>query len=433
VFRLAYIERKWYPICTLAFTQLTRFTFTACVGLALATGLVACVDGSLDTPGDTGSFGVGASPGAGAAGGTTGTGAGSGAGAGTSVGGTSPNDSGAGGTSATGSGGDGAGAVGGVGSGGTAGGVGSGGTAGSGSGGAPPVCTDIPAPSDNPSWEGTCEQWKNEANACEEPWFKQQGYCNETCGRCTSSGSGGTGNTGSGGTGNTGSGGTGNTGPKYKDLTSGPEYHASRYWDCCKTHCATNAGAKSCGQDGMSPDGGQSSCNGGSAFACYSEAPRAISDDVSYGYVAVPNPSCNTCYHIQFTGEGYYTAADKGSQLIRGKHMIVKVSNTGSDVSHKQFDLMIPGGGVGIFTQGCQRQWGNIDFGAQYGGFYSGDSANPQCNAGTHEQKKACVKTKCNQLPAGRAREGCYWWVDWMQLADNPKFRFEPIQCPNDI
>ncbi len=68
--------------------------------------------------------------------------------------------------------------------------------------------------------------------------------------------------------------------------------------------------------------------------------------------MAVPNPSRNTCYHIQFTGQGFYTAADPGSQLIGGKHMIVKVSNTGSDVASKQFDLMIPGGGVGKFTPG---------------------------------------------------------------------------------
>ena len=412
----------------MAFTQLTRFTFSVTAGLGLALGLASCVDGSLDSPGGTaGSLGAGASPGAGAGAGagSNGTGAVAGTTGAGATGNGGANPTGAGGTTASG------GTAGSVSAGGTAGSVSTGGTAGTGSGGGPPVCTDNQHPdhTDKP-----CSVWPEydadpEANPmnCQAQWLTGSGYCLKSCGKC-SDGSGGT---GSGGSGN---GGTGNGGgPQYPDITSGEEYHASRYWDCCKTHCATNAGAQSCGQNGTSNDSGGSSCNGGSAYACYSEAPRAISDTVSYGYVAVPNPSCNTCYHIQFTGQGYYSANDQGSQLIAGKHMIVKVSNTGSDVSQKQFDLMIPGGGVGQFTQGCQKQWGNIDFGAQYGGFYSGDSSDPQCNTGNHSQKKACVKAMCDQLPAGRAREGCYWWVDWMQLADNPKFRYTTIQCPNDI
>jgi hypothetical protein len=48
--------------------------------------------------------------------------------------------------------------------------------------------------------------------------------------------------------------------------------------------------------------------------------------------------------------------------------MIVKLTNTGSDVACNQFDLMIPGGGVGLFNA-CSRQWGTNDLGGQYGGF----------------------------------------------------------------
>lgn len=273
----------------------------------------------------------------------------------------------------------------------------------------------------------------NEAN-CNQPWLTGAGYCLESCGKCSSGGNNGGSGNGSAGSGNGSGGSTFGNGPVLPDITSGPEYHASRYWDCCKTHCATNAGAKSCGKDGVSQGGGDSACNNGSAYACYSEAPRAVSDLVSYGYIAKPSPACGKCYHIQFTGQGHYSAADPGSQQIKGKHMIVKVSNTGSDVNHDQFDLMIPGGGVGMFQQGCRNQWGNIDFGATYGGFYSQDPGQKLvCASGTHAQRKACVKEMCNQLPAGDARAGCNWWVDWLQLADNPKFRFTEIQCPNDI
>lgn len=425
------MRSKCYPIGTLAFTPFTRFTFTVSVSLGLAMGLVSCVDGSLDSPGESsGSFGAGAAPGVG---GTTGS---NGVGATTGVGTGGSDLTGAGGTSATGSGGSSAPGSGGTpgsvgGSGNSTGGVGagSGGTGGTGSQPEEP-CTDIPAPSGNPDWEGTCQQWATETDECNADWFIKGGYCKQSCGRCkppsNGGGSGGTGNSGGGGSGN-----PGNPGPSLPDITSGEVYFATRYWDCCKTHCATNAGAKSCGRDGVSHDGGGSACVGGSAYACYSEAPRAIGTNVSYGYVAVPNPQCHKCYHIQFTGQGQYNPNDPGSQRIAGKHMIVKVSNTGHDVQSKQFDLMIPGGGVGVNPGACRQQWGDIDFGATYGGFLSYDDK--ICYEGNIDQRRACVRQKCMQLPEGGARDGCIWWVDWLQLADNPQFRFREIDCPADI
>jgi DNA polymerase-3 subunit alpha len=52
---------------------------------------------------------------------------------------------------------------------------------------------------------------------------------------------------------------------------------------------------------------------------------------------------------------------------------------------------------------------------------------------GPLDDRKKCVRAKCDLLPAGDARNGCYWWVDWLNLADNPQFRYEPIACPKDI
>src|SRR6188768_408244 len=208
---------------------------------------------------------------------------------------------------------------------------GSGGTGGA----APPPCTDIQAPdhpgepcSQWPEWDAADPSKKN----CEASWLTGAGYCLESCGKCKSAN--GTGGSGAGG----GSGGVFNTGlgpgPMMKDIpTSNKIMWASRYWDCCKPHCSTNGNIKSCGADGVSQNGSGSACSGGQAYTCYSQAPRAIGDYVAYGYVAVPNPQCGTCYHLQFTGTGQFSANDPGSKQLLGKHMIVKVSNTGGDVA----------------------------------------------------------------------------------------------------
>jgi hypothetical protein len=272
----------------------------------------------------------------------------------------------------------------------------------------PEPCEDAPAPFD-PEWpEATCESWAFEAGACGEDWF--QNYCDVSCGRCTPD--------------------DGSGPPVAPDCSgenlpnvSGGAGFATRYWDCCQPACATNGGHK-CSQDGVTQTGDNSSaCTGGGAFACYDDALRAISNCLSYGHTAKANPNCGGCFRIQFTGTGHDNANDIGSKLIQGKQMIVKVTNTGSDVAGNQFDLMIPGGGVGLFN-GCSRQWGTNDLGEQYGGFLA------DCTTGTRAQKKECVRLKCMNIPAGSARNGCLWFVDWFEIADNPNFTSEPTNCP---
>jgi hypothetical protein len=302
-------------------------------------------------------------------------------------------------------------------------------SASAGAAGSEAPCTDIQIP-DADHANDPCSIWPEydaanppgTAKNCDADWLTGKGYCLESCGKCKSSnGSGGSG----GGGFVTGLG----PGPDMKDIdASKPVYWASRYWDCCKPHCATNGNIKSCGADGVSQNGGSSACSGGSAYACYSQAPRYIGDNVSYGYVAVPNPSCGTCYHLQFTGTGQHNMNDPGSKNIAGKHMIVKITNTGGDVAGNQFDLMIPGGGVGQNPNTCPNQWklSASDMGPMYGGFMSA------CT-GTYAAKKACVREKCMKLPDGDVRKGCLWFVDWYQAADNPNFRWESIPCPSDM
>jgi hypothetical protein len=266
---------------------------------------------------------------------------------------------------------------------------------------------DAPPPFD-PTWpDATCEDWATTTPECASEWFAQ--YCDVSCGRCIPEG--------------------GSALPQAPDCSgenlpnvTGGEGYTTRYWDCCQTACSQNDGHR-CSQDGVTRTGNsQSSCQGGGSFACYDESPHAVSDCLSYGYIAKANPNCGGCYRIQFTGEGEYNANDPGSKLIRGKQMIVKVSNTGSDVAGNQFDLMIPGGGVGLFNA-CSRQWNSNDLGAQYGGFLT------NCT-GSYSAKKECVRQQCSKIPAGAARDGCLWFVDWLQAADDPKFTSQATDCP---
>jgi len=357
-------------------------------GAGGTTGGVAGIGGALSS----GGAGAGGTVTAGSSG-SGGAGAGSG---GAGSGGTSAGAAGSGGTN-----------VGGAGAGGTTAGTNSGGA---GTGGAP--CVDVEPPPD-PTWPGaTCVNWATETSECGAAWFAE--YCDVSCGRCVPEGGAGAGGTG-------GATAVDCSGEGLPNVTGGDGY-ATRYWDCCQPHCAQFDGHR-CGQDGTSSTGNQSSaCSGGGSFACYDEAPRAVSDCLSYGHFAKQNPNCGSCYRIQFTGEGQHNANDPGSKLIKGKQMIIKVTNTGGDVGGNQFDLMIPGGGVGQFNA-CSNQWGTSDLGAQYGGFLT------ECT-GTHAQKKECVRQECMKIPAGRAREGCIWFVDWFQVADNPKFTSQSTSCP---
>ena len=78
-----------------------------------------------------------------------------------------------------------------------------------------------------------------------------------------------------------------------------------------------------------------------------------------------------------------------------------------------QFDILMPGGGVGIFN-GCKPQWGAPDqgWGQQYGGVGSRD--------------------ECNQLPQ-QLQAGCQWRFDWFMGADNPAVDYQQVACPAQI
>jgi hypothetical protein len=103
------------------------------------------------------------------------------------------------------------------------------------------------------------------------------------------------------------------------------------------------------------------------AYMCNDQQPWAINDSLAYGFAAATIAGlteqdwCCTCYALKFT-----------STSIAGKTLVVQVTNTGGDLGSNQFDLQLPGGGVGIFN-GCQSQWNAPadGWGSRYGGVSS--------------------------------------------------------------
>jgi len=201
--------------------------------------------------------------------------------------------------------------------------------------------------------------------------------------------------------------------------TPGVSGRTTRYWDCCKPSCSwagkvrgRDTYVKSCrsnGYDVFDHPNAASGCNSdGEAFTCNNQQPWAVNDGLAYGFAAAHIPglseqdTCCTCYKLDFT-----------SDPLRGKTMIVQITNSGSDVGAHQFDLQIPGGGVGIFN-GCQPQWNAPDngWGERYGGVRSRD--------------------ECYALPE-QIRNGCFFRFDWFRGADNPTMTYSQVDCPQEL
>ncbi|KAG5665568.1 hypothetical protein KAF25_009693 [Fusarium avenaceum] len=191
--------------------------------------------------------------------------------------------------------------------------------------------------------------------------------------------------------------------------------HSTRYWDCCKPSCswggkaAVSAPALTCDKkdNPISNLNAVNGCEGGgSAFACTNYSPWAVNDNLAYGFAATKlsggseSSWCCACYALTFT-----------TGPVKGKTMVVQSTNTGGDLGENHFDLMMPGGGVGIFD-GCTSQFGKALGGAQYGGISS--------------------RSECDSFPE-TLKDGCHWRFDWFENADNPDFTFEQVQCPKAL
>ncbi|OAR01515.1 hypothetical protein LLEC1_06322 [Akanthomyces lecanii] len=182
--------------------------------------------------------------------------------------------------------------------------------------------------------------------------------------------------------------------------------HSTRYWDCCKPSCAwtgkasVSASVQACSANNspLSDRNAQSGCNGGPSYTCANNSPWATSPTLAYGFAATAinggseSTWCCACY----------------SGPVAGQQMVVQSVNTGSDFSNNQFDLLMPGGGVGRFN-GCASQYPGGLPGRQYGGVSS--------------------REECGRMPQPLVA-GCRWRFDWFKNADNPTFRFAQVRCP---
>ncbi|MBN2714730.1 MAG: hypothetical protein JXX14_02680 [Deltaproteobacteria bacterium] len=221
-------------------------------------------------------------------------------------------------------------------------------------------------------------------------------------------------------------------------MNGGQGGFATHYWDCCKPSCAWpdkpgSGPIESCDQNNNSFGGDynqQSNCSGGGAFQCWGFHPRALNSRYAIGWAAFNSGQCGECYQLDFSGQSSSGYNDPGAASLAGKVMIVQVINTGG-IAGNQFDLLVPGGGVGDFNA-CSTQWGGTDLGDQYGGWFT------QCrnqNAGNNQGAVDCVKNKCNSNFSGKSDllEGCLFWAEWAKVADNPSFNFAKVNCPSEI
>ncbi|KAK1093951.1 hypothetical protein LTR48_001283 [Friedmanniomyces endolithicus] len=191
----------------------------------------------------------------------------------------------------------------------------------------------------------------------------------------------------------------------------------TRYWDCCKGSCAwtgkadVSAPITTCDihDKPLTDANAASGCtSGGTAYMCSDQSPWAVNDTMAYGFAAVSIPGgtesswCCACYELTFT-----------STAIAGKKMIVQATNTGADLASGQFDLAIPGGGVGIYN-GCTDEWGApaSGWGAQYGGISS---------------------NTCSSFPSA-LQPGCnFRFGSFFEGADNPAVDYKQVTCPKAL
>lgn len=233
----------------------------------------------------------------------------------------------------------------------------------------------------------------------------------------------------------------------YPPIVGGCNGYATRYWDCCKAHCSWTANvpggleplrACSSNNTSLSDPTVASSCDGGSAHMCWDMAPFAASPTLAFGYAATSSGDvCGRCYQLEFTGSSYNAPGDPGSAALKGKTMIVQATNIGYDVGGGQFDILVPGGGVGAFNA-CSAQWGipNSELGSQYGGLLAACKQELGYNASL-EQYKACLTSRCNSVFGSRGltqmQQACLWYANWFEAADNPALKYKEVACPAEL
>lgn len=221
---------------------------------------------------------------------------------------------------------------------------------------------------------------------------------------------------------------------------------ASRYWDGCKPSCSwkenTNNLAKQCSANGktqLTDYSARSVCDGGTAATCTSHIPftKDGCTNIGFAFAAVPSnsPACGRCFELTFTGEGKYESK-KNHRNLKGKKLIVMASNIGGDVSGGQFDILIPGGGWGIYNGLSGYGWGSQ--GKQYGGLLSECEESAGYSGSDDEiytKRKECLINKCNSVFSSdsEAKQGCLFLANFMEAAGNPLHNYKEVNCPAEL
>jgi hypothetical protein len=168
-------------------------------------------------------------------------------------------------------------------------------------------------------------------------------------------------------------------------------------------------------------------------MTCTSQIPFTVDgcDEMAFAFAAVPaanGGSCGKCFQLTFTGEGHYNSTNDNTRKMKGKKLIIMATNIGGDVQQGQFDIMIPGGGVGMFNGCASMGWGSQ--GEQYGGLLSDCEKETGYSAGKYA---SCLTEKCNKSFANdeEAKKGCLFLATWMKAAGNPEHNYVEVECPD--
>ena len=227
--------------------------------------------------------------------------------------------------------------------------------------------------------------------------------------------------------------------PNFTPVSGGKSGSAwgSRYWDGCKPSCGWKANspgntAHSCDRDGttrLTDLDAKNISDGGNAGVCLDQAPR-VSNNVAYAYAAShTNGDCGKCFLLEFDGTSHDGTETSG---LKGKKMVIMISNIGGDVGGNQFDIMIPGGGVGIFD--CisgNNPLSTVKNVEKYGGILT--TCGGAKKGANLTQVKSCVKGYCEKISNADAKAGCMFMAEWYEAANNPNFSFKEVQCPSEL
>ena len=216
----------------------------------------------------------------------------------------------------------------------------------------------------------------------------------------------------------------------------------SRYWNCCKPSCASEAEAAKGNQARLCDPymhrlfdySTTNKCEGGQATTCFSQVPFVIDgcDDIGFGFgtISSSNPNiCGRCFLLEFTGEGVWTTQNT-HRALKNKKLIFMGINKGAD--ELKFGLLVPGGGSGLLN-GCKGIFSG-DMGDKAGGFLlecqSADEAGMSDDEKSNTERKKCLIRKCTENFTGEPREGCLFYAYFLEAAGFPEVTYKEIECP---